>query len=172
MTPELKPCPHCGGSGHKGDVQPTPAPSPLEIQTAASNEAKEGWTLDIGRGMVVHKRGQVSVMHSVKTGLLEWAMSGRDIHVQPAPDVAQIETPPDDMAGKVAALIDYVLQGDLHNRLTPRVVDIAYSAFMSGRSGKNKDDGGPCDWFNDTKPMVNEQIAKIRAAITAMKGGE
>lgn len=28
---------------------------------------------------------------------------------------------------------------------------------------KNKDDdGGPCDWFNDTKPMVLEQLAKIK----------
>ena len=62
--------------------------------------------------------------------------------------------------------LDYVLQDDLHNRLTPRVVDIAYSAFMLGRAGKNKDDGGPCDWFNDTKPMVDEQIGKIRAALT------
>lgn len=59
-------------------------------------------------------------------------------------------------------LLAYVLQGDMHNRLTPRVVDIAYSAFMSGRSGKNKDDGGPCDWFNDTKPMVTEAIQKMR----------
>lgn len=67
------------------NVQPAPAPSPLEIQTAASNEAKEGWTLDIGRGVVVYKRGQVSVAHPVKTGLLEWAMSGRDIHVHPSP---------------------------------------------------------------------------------------
>lgn len=58
-------------------------------------------------------------------------------------------------------LLAYVLQGDLHNRLTPRVVDVAYSAFMSGLSGKNPDDGGPCDWFNDTKPMVVEAIAKM-----------
>ena len=59
-------------------------------------------------------------------------------------------------------LVDYVLQDDIHNRLTPRVVDIAYSAFMIAKSGKNKDDGGPCDWFNDTKPMVMEQLAKIQ----------
>lgn len=59
-------------------------------------------------------------------------------------------------------LVDYVLQNDIHNRLTPRVTDIAYSAFMFGRTGKNKDDGGPCDWFNDTKPMVMEQLAKIQ----------
>ena len=59
-------------------------------------------------------------------------------------------------------LVDYILQDDVHNRLTPRVVDIAYSAFVIGRCGKNKDDGGPCDWFNDTKPMVLEQLAKIK----------
>ena len=59
-------------------------------------------------------------------------------------------------------LVDYILQDDVHNRLTPRVVDIAYSAFMIGRCGKNKDDGGPCDWFNDTQPMVLEQLAKIK----------
>lgn len=64
-------------------------------------------------------------------------------------------------------LTAYILQDDLHNRLTPRVVDIAYSAFMIGRSGKNKDNGGPCDWFNDTKPMVMEQLAKIRKDLAA-----
>lgn len=64
-------------------------------------------------------------------------------------------------------LTAYILQDDLHNRLTPRVVDIAYSAFMSGRTGKNKDDGGHCDWFNDTKPMVMEQLAKIRKDLAA-----
>lgn len=61
-----------------------------------------------------------------------------------------------------AELVEYILQDDIHNRLTPRVVDIAYSAWHLGRSGKNKDDGGPCDWFNDTKPMVMEQLAKIK----------
>ena len=61
-----------------------------------------------------------------------------------------------------AELIDYILQADIHNRLTPRVVDIAYSAWSLGRSGKNMDDGGPCDWFNGTKPMVMTQLAKIK----------
>lgn len=59
-------------------------------------------------------------------------------------------------------MIDYILQADIHNRLTPRVVDIAYSAWSLGRSGKNMDDGGPCDWFNGTKPMVMTQLAKIK----------
>lgn len=78
------------------------------------------------------------------------------------------------LRGEVARLKDvigYVLQDDLLNRLTPRVVDIAYSAFRLGRSGKNKDDGGPCDWFNDTKPMVMVTISQISAALTS-KGGE
>jgi len=59
-------------------------------------------------------------------------------------------------------LLAYVLQDDLHNRLTPRLIDIAYTAFMSGASGKNKEDGGPCDWFNDTKPVVQAAIEEIR----------
>jgi hypothetical protein len=54
------------------------------------------------------------------------------------------------------ALVDYVLQDDIHNRLTPRVVDIAYSAFTFGRRNT------PHDWFNDTKPMVMEQLSKIQ----------
>ena len=58
-------------------------------------------------------------------------------------------------------LIDYVLQDNLHNRLTPRVVDIAYSAFASGRGGRSED-GEPCDWFNDTKPRVVAWIDKIK----------
>lgn len=57
-------------------------------------------------------------------------------------------------------LVDYVLQDDIHNRLTPRVVDIAYSAFTIGRRDT------PHDWFNDTKPMVMEQLAKIQKHLT------
>lgn len=59
-------------------------------------------------------------------------------------------------------LVEYILQDDIRNRLTLRVVDIAFSAFVLGRSGTNSDDGGPCDWFNDTKPMVMEQLAKVK----------
>lgn len=66
-------------------------------------------------------------------------------------------------------LIAYVLQEDLHNRLTPRVIDIAYSAFMSGAVGKNNEDGGKCDWFNDTKPMVLAQIEKIKHDLNKYK---
>ena len=58
-------------------------------------------------------------------------------------------------------LIEYVLQDDLHNRLTPRVVDIAYTAFMLAKQ-PNSEDGGNSDWFNDTKPSVMKAIAKLR----------
>ena len=58
-------------------------------------------------------------------------------------------------------VLAYALQDDLHNRLTPRVIDIAYNAFMQAKQ-PNKEDGGASDWFNDTKPMVNELIAKLR----------
>jgi hypothetical protein len=58
-------------------------------------------------------------------------------------------------------LLAYVLQDDLHNRLTPRIIDIAYTAFMQAKR-PNDEDGGPSDWFNDTRPMMRELIAKLR----------
>jgi len=67
-----------------------------------------------------------------------------------------------EVQNKRQELLGYILQHDKCNRLTPRIVDIAFRAFMSGRSGKNPDDGGPCDWFNDTEPMVTEGIQIIR----------
>lgn len=58
-------------------------------------------------------------------------------------------------------LLDYVLQDDIHNRLTPRVIDIAYTAFMRAKD-RNTDDGGATDWFNDTRPAIIEAINKLR----------
>lgn len=58
-------------------------------------------------------------------------------------------------------LLDYVLQDDIHNRLTPRVIDIAYTAFMRAKD-RNTDDGGTTDWFNDTRPAIIEAINKLR----------
>ena len=57
-------------------------------------------------------------------------------------------------------LVAYILQDDLHNRLTPRVIDIAYTAFMLAKQ-PNKEDGGESDWYNDTHPKIQELIAKI-----------
>ena len=70
-------------------------------------------------------------------------------------------------ADSLGELVLYTLQDETHNRLTPRVVDIAYSAFMRAR-GKNDEDGGPTDWFNDTKPMVMAAIAKVEAEVRTL----
>ena len=70
-------------------------------------------------------------------------------------EIARLTAENDALKAKME-LVDYVLQDDIHNRLTPRVVDIAYSAFTVGRRDT------PHDWFNDTKPMVMEQLAKIQ----------
>lgn len=58
-------------------------------------------------------------------------------------------------------LLAYVLQDDMHNRLTPRVIDIAYTSFTLAKQ-PNKEDGGASDWFNDTKPTVAKMIEKLR----------
>jgi len=59
------------------------------------------------------------------------------------------------------SLLAYALQDDMHNRLTPRVIDIAYTAFTLAKK-VNSEDGGASDWFNDTKPTVAKMIAKLR----------
>jgi len=64
------------------------------------------------------------------------------------------------------SLVTYILQDDLHNRLTPRVIDIAYTAFMRAKD-KNDEDGGDTDWFNDTRPLIIEAIAKVERDVLA-----
>lgn len=62
-------------------------------------------------------------------------------------------------------LLAYVLQDDMHNRLTPRVIDIAYTAFTLAKQ-PNNEDGGASDWFNDTKPHITKLIAKLHKDLT------
>ena len=83
--------------------------------------------------------------------------------ISPSPELleARDRKPVDVVPPAWTNLIEYVLQDDLHNRLTPRVVDIAYTAFMLAKQ-PNSEDGGNSDWFNDTKPSVMEAIAKLR----------
>lgn len=58
-------------------------------------------------------------------------------------------------------LLAYVLQEEMHNRLTPRVIDIAYTAFMQAKK-PNEEDGTASDWFTDTRPVVKNLIEKLR----------
>lgn len=58
-------------------------------------------------------------------------------------------------------LLDYLL-GDNTTGMRPTIRDLCYTAFMRGRTGKNPDDGGPCDWFTDTLPLVDDHIAKLK----------
>lgn len=62
-------------------------------------------------------------------------------------------------------LLAYVLQDDIHNRVTPRVIDIAYSAFMQA-ARPNPEDGKASDWFTDTRPMVQQAIDQLRADLS------
>lgn len=65
-------------------------------------------------------------------------------------------------------LIAYILQEDLHNRLTPRIIDIAYTAFMLAKQ-PNKEDGGASDWYTDTRPAILELIAKVERDLEKKK---
>jgi hypothetical protein len=66
-------------------------------------------------------------------------------------------------------VLAYALQDDMQNRLTPRVIDIAYNAFMQAKR-PNSEDGGASDWFNDTRPMVKGLIDKLRKDIVEQFG--
>ena len=87
--------------------------------------------------------------------LLELAAKAADELDRQHAEIARLTAENEALKAKME-LVDYVLQDDIHNRLTPRVVDIAYSAFTVGRRDT------PHDWFSDTKPMVMEQLAKIK----------
>lgn len=52
----------------------------------------------------------------------------------------------------------------------PCIIDLCFTAFMRRVVGKNPEDGGPCDWFNDTRPQIIEQIDKLRGALTREGG--
>lgn len=130
--------------------------------------------------MTTYTAEQARAMVAAATGPDDWA--GIKVKVKAigalersAPDLAtQLADTLDEVARLRARdeLIAYVLQDDLMNRLVPRVVDIAYNAFMSAKR-PNNEDGGPSDWFTDTKPMVDAKIAAIRAALnpaTATEG--
>ena len=68
---------------------------------------------------------------------------------------------PEAWTNLLAYVLQDELQDELHNRLTPRVIDIAYTAFMQAKRPYDED-GGASDWFNDTRPVVRELIAKLR----------
>ena len=67
-------------------------------------------------------------------------------------------------------LVAYISQHDLHNRLTPRIIDVAYTAFILAKQ-PNKEDGGESDWFTDTRPVVLELIAKIEKDLKEYTNG-
>lgn len=54
----------------------------------------------------------------------------------------------------------YVCQDQVHNRLVPRIIDIAYTAFTVAKA-PNEEDGKASDWFNDTRPKVLQAISLI-----------
>lgn len=71
----------------------------------------------------------------------------------------------DGTPGGYGSLVAYILQEQVLTGMTPRVIDIAYSAFILGACGKNREDGGSCDWNNDTRPRISAMIKTIRRQI-------
>ena len=52
----------------------------------------------------------------------------------------------------------------------PRIIDLCYTAFQRARE-QNSEDGGPTDWFNDTKPMLDKAIGALLPLPPLASGG-
>ena len=61
----------------------------------------------------------------------------------------------------------YVTQDDLLNRTIPRIIDIAYTAFMTAKKSSESEPGEPSDWMNDGKPKAMVAIEQLRRRLLA-----
>jgi hypothetical protein len=60
--------------------------------------------------------------------------------------------------------LDFLFSTGNRTGESPRILDMIYTVFM--HSGEpNKEDGGPKDWMNDTKPEAEEVIKQARATL-------
>ena len=41
-------------------------------------------------------------------------------------------------------------------------MDLCYNALMIGRNMENREDGGRCDWFNDTAPLMIAGVERLK----------
>lgn len=46
------------------------------------------------------------------------------------------------------------------------VLDLCYNAFMIGRNMENRENGGRCDWFNDTAPLMIAGVDRLKKETT------
>jgi hypothetical protein len=53
---------------------------------------------------------------------------------------------------------------------SPGIMDIAYFAFSMSKQ-PNKEDGGPSDWFNDTRPEVEKILENLQGKYDAREEG-
>lgn len=56
--------------------------------------------------------------------------------------------------------------GDAKSSRHPNLLDLCFDAFTNA-DRPNSEDGGPSDWFNDTKPKIDESLREFAAEINA-----
>lgn len=61
-------------------------------------------------------------------------------------------------------ILDYLLgdRSSVHPLFggEPNIRDLCFTVFMRAKNGTNADDGGECDWINDTLPIVEAVFKK------------
>jgi len=67
---------------------------------------------------------------------------------------------------RLRALLGHLLDVDAADcQKGPRIIDLCWTAFDIRATRANKDDGGACDWFSDTRPVLLKALASIRAEV-------
>ena len=61
-------------------------------------------------------------------------------------------------------LLTYLFSDPNTDRTTPTIMDLCYTAFLLGNQ-PNNEDGGPSDWFTDTKPVIERHLRTLRARL-------
>lgn len=67
---------------------------------------------------------------------------------------------------RVQPILDRLFNGEGRQR-NGAIIDYCYTAFMRAKEA-NPDDGGPTDWFTDTKPHIDKLIAGMRRDVESL----
>jgi len=134
-------------------------PGPWAAQPDSDGKAE--WDVIDARGMFIAQTFQGAQLYDrdrenadANAALIVWLVNNA-----PAMLSAQAED-----NARLRERLGHLLSIDSQHDRTPRIIDIAYTAFMRAKDA-NDEDGGATDWMTDTRPLVLEAIAQHRAAL-------
>lgn len=155
---DLKACPRCG-PGTATDESPTPYLHVLHMDGGQKTKR-----LTFSDKHPFGRPGRdYSVAFEVTSVRLKPEMHAQD---ERAMDIVRRAAAMIDESAMVdKALLAYVFDTDNGcDGMHARIVDLCYTAFMAAKA-PNTEDGGPSDWFTDTKPNIDKCIARMKTRL-------